>query len=101
MLSKHLLAVLCPSSHRPCTVFISPPLPLHCVHRTAPSSRHCSKPENFLLTSKRTDGELKLTDFGLGVFFKPGERFRDLVGSPYYVAPEVRESVDGGRGCTV
>lgn len=47
------------------------------------------KPENFLLTSKGTDGELKLTDFGLGVFFKPGERFRDLVGSPYYVAPEV------------
>lgn len=24
-----------------------------------------------------------------GVFFKHGERFRDLVGSPYYVAPEV------------
>ncbi len=48
------------------------------------------KPENFLLTSKDTNGELKLTDFGLGVFFKPGERFRDLVGSPYYVAPEVR-----------
>ncbi|KAG1670697.1 hypothetical protein FOA52_010973 [Chlamydomonas sp. UWO 241] len=47
------------------------------------------KPENFLLTSKGADGELKLTDFGLGVFFKPGERFRDLVGSPYYVAPEV------------
>lgn len=47
------------------------------------------KPENFLLTSKGNDGELKLTDFGLGVFFKPGERFRDLVGSPYYVAPEV------------
>ena len=43
------------------------------------------KPENFLLTSKAADGELKLTDFGLGVFFKPGERFRDLVGSPYYV----------------
>lgn len=47
------------------------------------------KPENFLLTSKGADAELKLTDFGLGVFFKPGERFRDLVGSPYYVAPEV------------
>lgn len=47
------------------------------------------KPENFLLTSKNPEGELKLTDFGLGVFFKPGERFRDLVGSPYYVAPEV------------
>eukprot|EP00798_Chlamydomonas_sp_ICE-L_P014576 gene14576-20621_t len=47
------------------------------------------KPENFLLTSKGADSELKLTDFGLGAFFKPGERFRDLVGSPYYVAPEV------------
>jgi len=47
------------------------------------------KPENFLLTSKGDNGELKLTDYGLGVFFKPGERFRDLVGSPYYVAPEV------------
>jgi calcium-dependent protein kinase len=47
------------------------------------------KPENFLLTSKGVEGELKLTDFGLGVFFKHNERFRDLVGSPYYVAPEV------------
>lgn len=47
------------------------------------------KPENFLLTAKTADSELKLTDFGLGVFFKHGERFRDLVGSPYYVAPEV------------
>lgn len=47
------------------------------------------KPENFLLTAKGEGGDLKLTDFGLGVFFKPGEKFRDLVGSPYYVAPEV------------
>ncbi|KAF8063742.1 CPK2 [Scenedesmus sp. PABB004] len=47
------------------------------------------KPENFLLTAKSLDAELKLTDFGLGVFFRHGERFRDLVGSPYYVAPEV------------
>jgi serine/threonine protein kinase len=47
------------------------------------------KPENFLLTTKGAGGELKLTDFGLGVFFRPGERFKDLVGSPYYVAPEV------------
>ena len=47
------------------------------------------QPENFLLTAKGEGGELKLTDFGLGVFFKPGDKFRDLVGSPYYVAPEV------------
>lgn len=47
------------------------------------------KPENFLLTGKGPESELKLTDFGLSVFFKHNERFRDLVGSPYYVAPEV------------
>ena len=55
------------------------------------------KPENFLLTSKGPEGTLKLTDFGLGVFFKHGERFKDLVGSPYYVAPEVC----GARGTTI
>ncbi|EYU40050.1 hypothetical protein MIMGU_mgv1a011511mg [Erythranthe guttata] len=47
------------------------------------------KPENFLLLSKDEDSPLKATDFGLSVFFKPGEVFRDLVGSAYYVAPEV------------
>ena len=29
--------------------------------------------------------EIKATDFGLSIFFKPGERFNELVGSPYYV----------------
>ncbi|KAK9078685.1 hypothetical protein SSX86_002742 [Deinandra increscens subsp. villosa] len=47
------------------------------------------KPENFLLMSKREDALLKTIDFGLSVFFKPGETFHDVVGSPYYVAPEV------------
>ncbi|KAI9174219.1 hypothetical protein LWI28_013969 [Acer negundo] len=47
------------------------------------------KPENFLLLSADEDWPLKATDFGLSVFFKPGEVFRDLVGSTYYVAPEV------------
>ncbi|KIY96051.1 hypothetical protein MNEG_11913 [Monoraphidium neglectum] len=60
--------------------------------------RHCHelgvvhrdlKPENFLLTSKEPDADLKVTDFGLSTFFRQGERFRELVGSPYYVAPEV------------
>lgn len=47
------------------------------------------KPENFLLLNKREDSPLKTTDFGLSVFFKPGDIFKDVVGSAYYVAPEV------------
>nr|XP_043626550.1 calcium-dependent protein kinase 26-like [Erigeron canadensis] len=47
------------------------------------------KPENFLLINKDDDFSLKAIDFGLSVFFKPGQVFTDVVGSPYYVAPEV------------
>ncbi|KAK3007096.1 hypothetical protein RJ639_016974 [Escallonia herrerae] len=47
------------------------------------------KPENFLFVNGQEDSLLKTIDFGLSVFFKPGERFTDVVGSPYYVAPEV------------
>ncbi|KAI0507789.1 hypothetical protein KFK09_013917 [Dendrobium nobile] len=47
------------------------------------------KPENFLFSSTDEDAPLKATDFGLSAFYKPGEMFSDLVGSPYYVAPEV------------
>eukprot|EP00249_Psilotum_nudum_P023359 c28846_g1_i1 orf=441-2168(-) len=47
------------------------------------------KPENFLFSNKNEDSPLKTIDFGLSVFFKPGEVFHDVVGSPYYVAPEV------------
>ncbi|KAI4319556.1 hypothetical protein MLD38_033141 [Melastoma candidum] len=35
------------------------------------------------------EAPLKTIDFGLSVFFRPGETFTDVVGSPYYVAPEV------------
>ncbi|KAL8245315.1 hypothetical protein R6Q59_011573 [Mikania micrantha] len=47
------------------------------------------KPENFLFVDEDEDSPLKTIDFGLSVFFKPGETFIDVVGSPYYVAPEV------------
>lgn len=71
------------------------------------------KPENFLLSSPEAEAEIKVpayfyilllqfssfmiyqleifcqaTDFGLSIFFQPGEYFRDIVGSAYYVAPE-------------
>ncbi|KAJ6378608.1 hypothetical protein OIU78_028777 [Salix suchowensis] len=47
------------------------------------------KPENFLFTSKDEDSQLKAIDFGLSDFVKPDERLNDIVGSAYYVAPEV------------
>jgi len=75
------------------------------------------KPENFLFVNDDEDSPLKAIDFGLSMFLKPGmfltkqsffftltldrcypeicvllfkgENFTDVVGSPYYIAPEV------------
>ncbi|KAL1545482.1 Calcium-dependent protein kinase 13 [Salvia divinorum] len=47
------------------------------------------KPENFLFSNRKENSPLKAIDFGLSIFFKPGERFSEIVGSPYYMAPEV------------
>ncbi|CAH8275785.1 unnamed protein product [Arabidopsis lyrata] len=48
------------------------------------------KPENFLLASSTDENAmLKATDFGLSVFIEEGKVYRDIVGSAYYVAPEV------------
>lgn len=47
------------------------------------------KPENFLMVSGDDNSPLKATDFGLSVFIEEGKIYKDLVGSAYYVAPEV------------
>ncbi|XP_031381975.1 CDPK-related kinase 4 [Punica granatum] len=47
------------------------------------------KPENFLFTTKDEDAPMKIIDFGLSDFIGPGQRLSDVVGSAYYVAPEV------------
>ncbi|KAG2246836.1 hypothetical protein Bca52824_086464 [Brassica carinata] len=47
------------------------------------------KPENFLLSSKDDKALIKATEFGLSVFLEEGKVYRDIVGSAYYVAPEV------------
>ncbi|KAI5067102.1 hypothetical protein GOP47_0017630 [Adiantum capillus-veneris] len=47
------------------------------------------KPENFLFLNKKENSPLKAIDFGLSIFFKPGDTFDEIVGSPYYMAPEV------------
>eukprot|EP01018_Ginkgo_biloba_P037830 Gb_11259 [translate_table: standard] len=61
---------------------------VHTCHSMGVAHRDL-KPENFLLLSKDENAPLKATDFGLSVFFKPGQVFKDIVGSAYYVAPEV------------
>uniref|UniRef100_A0A1J3HUM7 non-specific serine/threonine protein kinase n=2 Tax=Noccaea caerulescens TaxID=107243 RepID=A0A1J3HUM7_NOCCA len=47
------------------------------------------KPENFLFTSRNEDAILKVIDFGLSDFIRYDQRLNDVVGSAYYVAPEV------------
>ncbi|KAF6159207.1 hypothetical protein GIB67_022886 [Kingdonia uniflora] len=53
------------------------------------------KPENFLFKSTKEDSALKATDFGLSDFIKRGKKFQDIVGSAYYVAPEVLKRKSG------
>nr|GME12133.1 calcium-dependent protein kinase 20-like [Ipomoea batatas] len=58
------------------------------------------KPENFLFISEGEEAPLKAIDFGLSVFFRPGEIFTEVVGSPYYVAPEVLRK-QYGQACDI
>lgn len=53
------------------------------------------KPENFLFKSTKEDSPLKATDFGLSDFIRPDKKFQDIVGSAYYVAPEVLKRKSG------
>ncbi|XP_004496616.1 calcium-dependent protein kinase 26 [Cicer arietinum] len=47
------------------------------------------KPENILLATKSFSSPIKLADFGLATYIKPGQNLHGLVGSPFYIAPEV------------
>lgn len=47
------------------------------------------KPENFLFSDETSEARLKAVDFGLSSFYNEGTAMTDLVGSPYYMAPEV------------
>ncbi|KAJ6821853.1 calcium-dependent protein kinase 19 [Iris pallida] len=47
------------------------------------------KPENILLANKSSSSPIKLADFGLATYIKPGQSLNGTVGSPFYIAPEV------------
>ena len=53
------------------------------------------KPENCLFDTKRDDAEIKLVDFGLASRFNKDLGMSTLVGTPYYVAPEI---INGNYG---
>ncbi|GAV79424.1 Pkinase domain-containing protein, partial [Cephalotus follicularis] len=47
------------------------------------------KPENILLATTSMSSPIKLADFGLATYIKPGQNLQGTVGSPFYIAPEV------------
>ncbi|KAL1827233.1 hypothetical protein ACET3Z_005645 [Daucus carota] len=47
------------------------------------------KPENILLATKSSSSPIKLADFGLATYIRPGQYLYGTVGSPFYIAPEV------------
>ncbi|OMJ91143.1 hypothetical protein SteCoe_6407 [Stentor coeruleus] len=53
------------------------------------------KPENCLFDTKRDDAEVKLVDFGLASKFTKDKGMSTVVGTPYYVAPEI---INGNYG---
>ena len=51
------------------------------------------KPENLLFENKDPDAKLKLIDFGTSQFFDKNRKMKKLIGTYYYMAPEV---INGG-----
>ena len=47
------------------------------------------KPENILFDSLKPDAEIKLIDFGLSRKYDKEQKMHSILGTPYYVAPEV------------
>ena len=46
------------------------------------------KPENILFESLKLNAEIKLIDLGLSRKYSKDEKMHNILGTPYYVAPE-------------
>jgi len=47
------------------------------------------KPENLLLESQKPDAGIKVIDFGTSVCFTPNQKMKQIIGTCYYMAPEL------------
>jgi calcium-dependent protein kinase len=64
------------------------------MHRLNISHRDL-KPENCLFDTKKENAEIKIVDFGLATRFSSEKGMSSVVGTPYYVAPEI---INGNYG---
>ncbi|KAI4988437.1 hypothetical protein ZWY2020_030067 [Hordeum vulgare] len=97
-LSFPLLTPRCtPSSPMPPTSMAATNSFLH-LPFSWPDHHRIRSSQNFLFSSKEENSPLKVIDFGLSDFVKPDERLNDIVGSAYYVAPEVLHRSYGTEG---
>jgi len=58
------------------------------------------KPENVLLEASKEFDQIKVIDFGTAQTFKVGQHFKETIGTPYYIAPEVLNH-DYGKECDI
>ena len=59
----------------------------HCHNRGV--THRDLKPENILFDSMKKDAEIKIIDFGLSRKYDKEQKMHSILGTPYYVAPEV------------
>lgn len=58
------------------------------------------KPENVLLEASKEFDQIKVIDFGTALRYKPGQNFKETIGTPYYIAPEVLNH-NYGKECDI
>jgi len=58
------------------------------------------KPENVLLEASKEFDQIKVIDFGTALRYKANQSFKETIGTPYYIAPEVLNH-NYGKECDV